>query len=308
MTDESAKPLLASEMLSFLITWLTLERAVESRITSNSSSGEPEHLDDSDLTPSPFSTSERISIWPYMHFVIISATVQVLLSMLMFSIEHQHPTGSSSRPSETDSSGVEKISEDINASEENDIRHILRFLRASLTSSSDSDRLPRIMTNFPTLQLLEEKDTEVARLLSENDISSMTRLTRFVKAHLVPLIRRMAMFGIISGDLQPPRTEMETEGRVDPGEISDDHGHGSIHSLAAEFDLLSKFLDTPPLESFLFAGEVNQLWLTVENWWRHVCRPRQSSWPTTIPYIASPSPFRLIELPYLFQGTAFRCN
>jgi hypothetical protein len=76
--------------------------------------------------------------------------------------------------------------------------------------------------------------------------------------------------------------------------------------LSVEFDVLAAFLGLPRLESLLFGGNLDPMWRLVQNWWRHqnaVAGDQQSpSSMAVIPCVASPQPFKLIELPHLFQG------
>lgn len=277
LQEEGARPLLLTELFPFFVTWTALEWAVGSRATSSVSPT----LD---------------SVFPFAHITLSASVAQLLLSLLLSCPKHQH-----------EAAGIDELTRQLS-----DCEQILRFFRASITALEKNDdeendsitgAMSRLMVSIPSLEVSKLGKQIAAEQLLQSVSDGPIALTNFIKAHSVPMLRRITLFSIICHDLATPELDacMQTD---KPEEANHDGQKDEQQQLAAEYDTLATFLGLPPLEFLLFGGDVAPLWQTLERWWHHLYRsiPTAKQPPVSIPCVASPTPFKLIELPYLFQG------
>jgi hypothetical protein len=208
---------------------------------------------------------------------------------------------------------------------DDDIACLLRYLRACADvqgknesesedeeENEDQDQeKPRrrgMAARLPSLDVLDGRGEGDRRVAAERALASHDALVRFVKAHTVPLLRRTALFLATCHHLPFAgllALEEERGGLLGAKDSEKTKNEDGDELLSAEFDVLAAFLGLPPLESLLFGGNLDPMWQLVQGWWRHQSAvDRQTSPPAagSIPCIASPVPFKLIELPHLFQG------
>jgi len=276
-----SKPLLSSEIFPLLVMWLTLEHSAQ----MNPHEGRPAS---SSTSTTPSATS---FISPCLHVAFIASVTQVLLSLLCY--QRSPSVDEESEPED-------HISDDLNL--------LLHLLRSRVSTSRDCSGDPRQGPAMPGLDVLKEWDGEskqsaAQRLLSRRSAPSSASfsskedpLSRFVKAHTVPMLRRTALFLVVCLGL--PLSKLSTMQAARSQETGDSDLNDP---LSIEFDTLAAFLGLPPLESMLF-GCMGPLFKFVERWWQHLFETRLDEGALlSIPCVGSPAPFKLIELPNLFQ-------
>jgi hypothetical protein len=319
-----AKPLLSTELFPLLVTWLSLEQA-----HAPSSPPAWNSVSDSDSdsdSPSPAWVS------PFVHVALTAAVTQVMLSLLSYRPEPLTMASRRERSSTPESweDDMEEEQREVPAEEpsDDDIACLLRYLRACVEvqgkSESDSEnedeneaqdhekpRRREMEARLPSLDVLDGRGEGDRHVAAERVLASHDALVRFVKAHTVPLLRRTALFLATCHQLPlAGLLALEDErhgGQLGPKESGKAKNQDGDELLSAEFDALATFLGLPPLESLLFGGNLDPMWQLVQGWWRHqsaVDRLTSSPAAGSIPCIASSVPFKLIELPHLFQGSS----
>lgn len=317
--EVGAKPLLSTELFPLLVTWISLEQA-------HAASSPPIWNSASD-SDSPSTSASSSSAWaaPFVHVALTAAVTQVLLSLLSYRPE---PMASRRERRSTPESWEDEMEEEEREAaaepSDDDIACLLRYLRACADvqgknesesedeeENEDQDQeKPRrrgMAARLPSLDVLDGRGEGDRRVAAEQALASHDAPVRFVKAHTVPLLRRTALFLATCHHLPLAgllALEEERGGLLGAKDSEKTKNEDGDELLSAEFDVLAAFLGLPPLESLLFGGNLDPMWQLVQGWWRHQSAvDRQTSPPAagSIPCIASPVPFKLIELPHLFQ-------